>query len=101
MQPNLAKVLLLGDEINGYIRYEIFSKEGERPDYPEKIAVYREKVLDANGDKYWAKTDDIIRLDYLGFQNGGFQMSISPYMRPNRDIFSAIEEGKKHYRKTY
>lgn len=36
MQLNLAKVLLLGDETKGYIRYEIFSKEGERPDYPEK-----------------------------------------------------------------
>lgn len=26
MQLNLAKVLLLGDETKGYIRYEIFSK---------------------------------------------------------------------------
>ncbi|AJB61103.1 TPA: hypothetical protein N5K94_004355 [Enterobacter hormaechei subsp. steigerwaltii] len=101
VQLNLARMLLLGDEINGYIRYEIFSKEGERPDYPEKIVVYREKVLEANGDKYWVKTDEVISLEHLGFQHGGFQMSVSPHMRPNRDIFSAIEECKKHYRKTY
>ena len=68
VQLNLAKVLLLGDESDGYVRYEIFSKEGERPDYPEKIMVYREKVLEVNGDKYWAKTDEIISLDHHGFQ---------------------------------
>lgn len=28
VQLNLAKVLLLGNESNGYVRYEIFSKEG-------------------------------------------------------------------------
>jgi hypothetical protein len=50
LQLNLAKVFLLGDDSNGYVRYEIFSKEGERPDYPEKIVVYREKVLETNGD---------------------------------------------------
>lgn len=96
----LAKVLLLGDESNGYIRYEIFSKEGERADYPEKIVVYREKVLELSGDKYWAKTDEIISLDHLGFQEVGFQMSVSSHMRPNRDMFSAIDECKKHYRKS-
>jgi len=99
MQLNLAKVLLLGDEINGYIRYEIFSREGERPDYPEKIGVYRNKMLEANGDKYWAKTDEIISLDYLGFQDSEFQMAITYHMRPARDMFSAIDECKKHYRK--
>ncbi|HDR2736608.1 TPA: hypothetical protein QCJ55_003085 [Enterobacter ludwigii] len=31
IQLNLARVLLLGTERNGYIRYEIFSKEGEDP----------------------------------------------------------------------
>ena len=100
MQLNLARVLLLGDEINGYIRYEIFSKEGERPDYPEKIVVYREKVLEANGDKYWAKTGEVISLDHLGFQEGQFQMAMTYHMRPARDMFSAIDECKKHYRKT-
>lgn len=98
VQLNLAKVLLLGGESNGYVRYEIFSKEGERPDYPEKIMVYREKVLEVNGDKYWAKTDEIISLDHLGFQEGGFQMTITYQMRPARDMFSAIDECKKHYR---
>ncbi|EAT9994741.1 hypothetical protein QD69_23200 [Salmonella enterica] len=101
MQLNLARVLLLGDEINGYIRYEIFSKEGERPDYPEKIVVYREKALEANGDKYWVKTDEVINLDHLGFQEGQFQMAMTYHMRPARDMFSAIDECKKHYRKTY
>lgn len=97
VQLNLAKVLLLGDESNGYVRYEIFSKEGERPDYPEKIMVYREKVLEVNGDKYWAKTDEIISLDHLGFREGGFQMAITYQMRPARDMFSAIDECRKHY----
>ncbi|NMP28685.1 hypothetical protein GW590_17630 [Rahnella sp. SAP-1] len=99
LQLNLAKVFLLGDDSNGYVRYEIFSKEGERPDYPEKIVVYREKVLETNGDKYWAKTDEIISLDHLGFQEGGFQMAITYHMRPSRDMFSAIDECKKHYRR--
>ncbi|APY61126.1 hypothetical protein XZ45_15315 [Salmonella enterica subsp. enterica] len=100
VQLILAKVLLLGDDSNGYIRYEIFSKEGERADYPEKIVVYREKVLKSNGDKYWAKTDEIISLDHLGFQEGGFQTAITYQMRPGRDISSAVGECKKHYRET-
>ncbi|MGV7962718.1 hypothetical protein ACSLVK_10340 [Photorhabdus tasmaniensis] len=100
VQLNLAKVLLLGDERNGYVRYEIFSKEGERADYPEKIVVYREKMLEANSDKYWAKTDEIISLEHLGFQKDGFQMAITYHMRSARDMFSAIDECKKHYRKT-
>lgn len=101
LQLNLAKVLLLGDDSNGYVRYEIFSKEGERPDYPEKIVVYRDKVSETNGDSYWAKTDEIISLDHLGFQEGGFQMAITYHMRPSRDMFSAIDECKKHYRRAY
>ncbi|TDS92729.1 hypothetical protein EDF78_105256 [Rahnella sp. BIGb0236] len=100
LQLNLAKVFLIGDDSNGYVRYEIFSKEGERPDYPEKIVVYREKVLETNGDKYWAKTDEIISLDHLGFQEGGFQMAVTYHMRPSRDMFSAIDECKKHYRRS-
>lgn len=36
IQLNLAKVLLLGDERTGYIRYEIYAKEGEDPAYPER-----------------------------------------------------------------
>ncbi|MGP2411142.1 hypothetical protein V2A84_16320 [Yersinia sp. 2553 StPb PI] len=97
VQLNLAKVLLLGEQNNGYVRYEIFSKEGERADYPEKIVVYREKILEVNGDKYWAKTDEIINLEHLGFQKDGFQMAITYNMRPSRDMFSAIDECKKHY----
>ncbi|PLR43305.1 hypothetical protein [Chimaeribacter arupi] len=97
VQLNLAKVLLLGDESNGYVRYEIFLKEGKRTDYPEKIVVYREKMLVENGDKYWVKTDEIISLEHLGFQEGGLQMTIADQMRPSRDMFSAIEECKKHY----
>ena len=31
LQLNLARVQLLGNERNCYIRYEIFSKEGEDP----------------------------------------------------------------------
>jgi len=99
LQLNLAKVFLLGDDSNGYVRYEIYSKEGERPDYPEKIVVYRERILETNGDKYWAKTDEIISLDHLGFQEGGGQRTITYQMRPSRDMFSALEECKKHYRK--
>lgn len=100
VQLNLARVLLLGDESSGYVRYEIFSKEGERADYPEKIVVYREKVLESNGDKYWAKTDETISLEHLGFQKGGFQIEFTYQMRPARDMFSAIDECKKHYRKS-
>lgn len=92
--------MLIRDDNNGYVRYEIFPKEGKRPDYPEKIVVYREKVLEANGDKYWAKTDEVISLDHLGFQEGQFQMAMTYHIRPARDMFSAIDECKKHYRKT-
>lgn len=97
LQLNLARVFLLGDDSNGYVRYEIFSKEGERPDYPEKIVVYREKALETNGDNYWARTDEIISLDHLGLQEGGFQMVITHQMRSARDMFSAVDECKKHY----
>lgn len=66
----------------------------------KKIVVYREKVLEANGDKYWVKTDEVINLAHLGFQEGQFQMAMTYHMRPARDMLSAIDEYKKHYRKT-
>lgn len=77
-----------------------FQKKGIVLTIQKKIVVYREKVLEANGDKYWAKTDKVISLDHLGFQEGEIQMAMTYHMRPARDIFSAIEECKKHYRKT-
>lgn len=65
----------MGNERNGYIRYEIFSKEGEDPHYPEKIIVYRECVISEDGECSWLKTNDEISLEHLGFQSGGISES--------------------------
>lgn len=102
MQLNLAKVLLLGNDRNGYIRYEIFSKQGENPNYPEKIIVYRECAIGEHGECNWLKTNDEVSLEHLGFQpGGGFQRTISSRMRPSRDMASAIGECRQHYQKKY
>lgn len=99
IQLNLARVLILGDETTGLVRYEIFSKEGERPDYPEKIIVYREQTSAENGNKYWAITDDVISLEHLGPQHRqGFQQVITYSMPASRDISAAIGECRRHYR---
>ncbi|MBU9849714.1 hypothetical protein [Rahnella aceris] len=69
IQLNLARVLLLGNERNGYIRYEIFSKEGENPNYPEKIIVYRECAIGEHGECGWLKTNDEVSLDEVVNKN--------------------------------
>ncbi|MCE7493487.1 hypothetical protein [Klebsiella pneumoniae] len=102
IQLNLARVLLLGNERNGYIRYEIFSKEGENPNYPEKIIVYRECAIGEHGECGWLKTNDEVSLEHLGFQpGGGFQRAITYHMRPARDMASAMGECRRHYQGKY
>ncbi|EAW8702199.1 hypothetical protein GLY36_17400 [Salmonella enterica] len=102
VQLNLVKVLLLSNERTGYVRYEIFSKEGENPDYPEKIIVYREGNIGEHGERGWIKTDDVISLEHLGFQPGrGFQTVITYHMRPGRDICSAMAECRQRFQEKF
>lgn len=104
IQLNLAKVLLLGDERIGYVRYEIYAKEGEDPTYPEKVIVYREGVVGAEGERGWIKTNEEVSLEHLGFQpDGGFQRAITYHMntRPMRDMYSAMGECRRHYLATF
>ena len=102
VQLNLVKVLLLSNERTGDVRYEIFSKEGENPDYPEKIIVYREGNIGEHGERGWIKTDDVISLEHLGFQAGkGFQTAITYHMRPARDVCSAIAECRQHFQEKF
>ncbi|WGL94876.1 hypothetical protein [Arsenophonus nasoniae] len=80
---NLVKTLQLGNEENGFIRYEIFSKDAEHYDYPQKIVVYHEKELNNSGDKCWVKSSDKISLEHLGFQhNSGLQRTVAINMPP-------------------
>ncbi|MFV1474290.1 hypothetical protein [Serratia marcescens] len=102
IQLNLAKVLLIGNELTGYVRYEIFSKEGEDPAYPEKIIVYREGNIGEHGERGWIKTDDVISLEHLGFQpGGGFQRAITYHMPPGRDLCSATAECRQHFQEKF
>ena len=91
VQLNLVKVLLLSNERTGDVRYEIFSKEGENPDYPEKIIVYREGNIGEHGEH-----------GERGFQPGrGFQTTITYHIRPARDICSAIAECRQHFQEKF
>lgn len=102
IQLNLAKVLLLGDEATSYIRYEIYSKEGEDPAYPEKVIVYREGAVGEHGERAWIRTDDVVSLEHLGFQPGGsFQRAITFHMRPGRDMCSAMAECRQHFQEKF
>lgn len=98
-QLRLARTILLGDQPGSEVKYEIYGAEGERPNYVERIIVYRQKVYE--GFAFWGKTDEHISLEHLDANvSSGIPTAISDETGSARNIVSAVIECQKHYEKT-